>query len=146
MEGKKPDQNCSYKVVKRDIPYTAPSRLSLTALADELGFLKADIGNLTAREKALKAEVARRQRKVIEGNYWRVTLSRGSRETLDRDKLEKKLGKAIIARYYVKISNFVTVKVAARMRDQIYNNKKSSQGAEKRVKKATGARAETAVT
>lgn len=89
----------------------------LADLVDQLGNLKADIANLTTKEKAIKDKLIAAGAAEIDGNIFRATISRGERCTLDMDAVRAKLSPQFIAAH-TKETPTVTVRVTARVHDR----------------------------
>ena len=90
---------------------------TLSQLADDLGFLKAKIAELTSQEKALKEKLIASKCTGVNGDVFRVTISTSERESLDMKAVREKLSPQFIAAH-TSVTEVTTVKVVARVRDQ----------------------------
>lgn len=87
----------------------------MTNIIDELGYLKAQISALTAKEKALKDELIARGVGAYDGDDFRVTVSVAEVERLDLEAAREKLSPQFIRAHTI-TSTRTTVKVVARVR------------------------------
>ena len=83
-------------------------------LVDELGALKAQIAELTAREKEITSLLKASNEAAIDGDLFRATVSDSERETLDTKALRRDYPE--IAAEYVKTTHVTTVRVGARVK------------------------------
>jgi len=83
-------------------------------LVDELGALKAQIAELTAREKEITNLLKAANEAAIDGELFRVTISDSERETLDTKALRRDHPE--IAAEYVKTTHVTTVRCGARVK------------------------------
>lgn len=70
---------------------------NLTKVIDDLGALRAQIAELTAREKAIKESLEGLKAGAYEGDTFRLTISDSVRETLDMAAVREKLSPQFIA-------------------------------------------------
>jgi cell division protein FtsB len=70
---------------------------NLSKVIDDLGALKAQIAELTAREKAIKDSLVDLKAGAYEGDTFRLTISDSVRETLDMAAVREKLSPQFIA-------------------------------------------------
>lgn len=89
----------------------------LSALVDRLAVIKAQLADLTAEEKALKAELIAADLPVIEGTAHRVAVSFcPGREVIDWQTIAEKLNpsRQLITAHTAQGASFHTVRVSAR--------------------------------
>jgi len=80
---------------------------------DRLGEIKAQIADLEKIEKKLKEDLVATGIKVGEGSLFRVTVTTGTRESLDMEAVKEKLSPQFI-RANTKTTEYTTVRVSAR--------------------------------
>lgn len=85
-------------------------------LVDTLGAIKAEIAELTAREKVLKDKLIALGETAIDGELFRATISTSERATLDMDAVRAKLSPQFITAH-TNISTVTAVRVVARIRN-----------------------------
>jgi len=76
----------------RILPLSPYHNLSTGDLVDELGALKARIGDLEAREKLLRAELIDRRTTCAEGSVYSATITEAVRWTLDSKAVRTEMG------------------------------------------------------
>ncbi len=91
----------------------AAALFNSASVVDELGFIKAQIAVLEAKEKALKDALIAGGQASYSGTIYDVSVSTSDRDTVDSKKLRADLGDEIMAGY-VKTSKVTTVRVVAR--------------------------------
>jgi len=88
--------------------------MKTTDLVDALGILKAELAELTKKEKAIKAAIAGRMDargvEAIEGEFYRVV-----RVTAERESIDTEAVKRLLADPPVKRSSVTTYRVNARI-------------------------------
>lgn len=87
--------------------------LTISALFDRLGSLKAQLANLKADEEALRGELIARKVEAAEGDLFRCTVTEALRETLDTERVKAELGERWYSAH-CKIAVTTTVRVSAR--------------------------------
>ena len=87
--------------------------LSIGELADQLGHVKAEAAEVKAREDALRAELISRGVESAEGWLFRVTVTQGTRWTLDAERIKAELGELWTVAHS-KVSTVTTLRVTAR--------------------------------
>ena len=86
---------------------------NLSKVIDDLGALRAQIAELTAKEKAIKDSLADLKAGAYEGDVFRLTISDSVRETLDMAAVREKLSPQFIAAHTNR-TDVRTIKVGAR--------------------------------
>ncbi|MEM7740758.1 MAG: hypothetical protein AAF225_08150 [Pseudomonadota bacterium] len=81
-------------------------------LADELGQLSAQIKDLQAREKAIKAELKARKIKAAHGRHFAVTVAESIRQSLDSKAVRETMGQDWFDDHS-KLSEVVTIRTTA---------------------------------
>lgn len=75
-------------------------KLTSAELADEVGALKAEIGDRNAAIDVLKAEAVRRGLTEADGSLFRITLSPpGEQQRIDKEMLESVFGTAFVQHF-----------------------------------------------
>lgn len=87
--------------------------LTLGALVDRLGALKAQLADLKETEEALRGELIARKVEVAEGDLFRCTVTETLRETLDTERVKAELGERWYSAH-CKIAVTTTIRVSAR--------------------------------
>ena len=72
---------------------------NLTKVIDDLGALRAQIAELTAKEKAIKDSLGDLKAGAYEGDLFRLTISDSVRETLDMTAVREKLSRRRMGRH-----------------------------------------------
>lgn len=85
----------------------------LEVIVDQLGALKAQIAELKKREDALKKELTDAGVEKLEGELFRVTITKSIRETLDMEAVKAKLSPQFI-RAHTRETEYTTIRVSAR--------------------------------
>lgn len=85
----------------------------LIAKVDELGFLLAQIAELTEQADAIKAEIKASGAELISGDLYSATVIEQDRQTLDRKAVEKVLTRDVLTGC-LKTTHVVSVKVTSR--------------------------------
>jgi hypothetical protein len=83
------------------------------SLVDQLGRLQAQIADLEAKEKALKAALVAAGVGAYEGELFRATVSASERSTLDMAAVREKLSPQFL-RAHTKVTPVNTVRVSAK--------------------------------
>lgn len=91
----------------------ASALFNSAAVVDELGFIKAQIAELEAKEKTLTEALKGTGADRFVGSFWDASVSRSERETVNTKQLRADLGEDIIAAY-VKKTQVVTLKLVAK--------------------------------
>lgn len=86
---------------------------NLASTIDRLGVLKAQIAELAAEEKALKAVITEHGPGAYEGDIFRATVSTSERETLDMVAVREHLSRQFIAAH-TSVTEVTMVRVVAR--------------------------------
>ena len=90
------------------------SQTKTADLVDALGILKAEMAELTKKEKAIKAAIAGRMDargvEAIEGEFYRIARVTSERETIDTEAVKR-----LLADPPVKRSSVVSYRVSARV-------------------------------
>jgi hypothetical protein len=86
---------------------------NLTSTVDRLGQLKAQMAELAAEEKELKAVLVEHGPGAYDGLMFRATISVADRNTLDMDAVREKLSPQFIAAH-TRVTEVTTLKVVAR--------------------------------
>ncbi len=84
------------------------------SLVDELGALKAQIAELTAREKEITSLLKAANEPAIDGDLFRATISESERETIDTKAL--RAAHPAIAAEFMRTSFVTTVRCGARVK------------------------------
>jgi hypothetical protein len=92
------------------------TKTNLTATIDELGEIKAQIADLTAKEKALKDALADLEPGAYEGELFRLSISQSDRDNLDMKAVREKLSDQFI-RAHTTTTSVRTLRVSARNGD-----------------------------
>lgn len=82
-------------------------------LVDELGALKAKIADLEKQESALKKQLIASGVTNLEGELFRVTITKSIRESLDMEAVKAKLSPQFL-RAHTRETEYTTVRVSAR--------------------------------
>lgn len=86
---------------------------NLQTLVDDLGRLQAQIAELSAKEKAIKAALIAAGVGAYEGELFRASVSASERETLDMKAVREKLTPQFM-RAHTKVTQVNTVRVSAK--------------------------------
>ena len=89
------------------------AKSNIAPLVDELGQLQAEIADLAERASAIKETLIEAGQGAYEGNTFRATVSKSTRETLDMEAVREKLSPQFI-RSHTNCRPFVSVRVVAR--------------------------------
>ncbi len=96
------------------LPSVSPfHNLTVGALVDRLGALKAQLADLKETEEALRGELIARKVEAAEGDLFRATVTEALRETLDTERVREELGSHWWSSH-CRISVTTTVRVSAR--------------------------------
>jgi len=96
------------------VPSVSPfHNLTVGAIVDRLGTLKAQLADLKADEEALRGELIARKVAAAEGDLFRATVTEALRETLDTERVKAELGERWYSSH-CKIGVTTTVRVSAR--------------------------------
>lgn len=86
---------------------------NLNKVIDELGNIRAQIAELTAKEKAIKESLEGLKPGAYEGDLFRLSISQSVRETLDMKAVREKLSPQFIAAHTNR-TEVRTLKIGAR--------------------------------
>ena len=89
------------------------TQTNLSALIDQYGMLKAQIADLAEQEKALKTALVDLGPGAYEGDMFRLTISEGTRETLDMEAVRAHLSRQFI-QAHTNVAETRTLRVVAR--------------------------------
>lgn len=92
------------------------SKSNIAPLVDELGQLRAEMADLEKRASAIKETLIEAGIGAYEGNTFRATVSKSTRNTLDLEAVREKLSPQFI-RSHTKSSPVISVRVVARTVD-----------------------------
>ena len=86
----------------------------LAKVADDLGLVKAEIAELKKREKGLEKALKDSNESEVDGDYYRVTVSRFEKTSTSWKKIAEKMkASAYMVKTYSKVSDVVKVCVKA---------------------------------
>jgi hypothetical protein len=92
------------------------SKQNLTALVDELGAVKAEVAELTKRERELKAALIAAGVDTVDGRYFRAAIVRTESTVVNWKEVAKRCSRQLIAAHRT-VKQRVEVRVHARVRD-----------------------------
>lgn len=93
---------------------SAAAMFNSAAVIDELGFIKAQIAELEAKEKTLTDALKATGADKFSGSFFDATVSRSERENIDVRRLKEDLGEDVIKDYRKAATQIVTLKLTAK--------------------------------
>jgi hypothetical protein len=87
---------------------------NLRPLIDDLGRIRAELAELSKRERELKDQLIGLGEGAYDGDLFRATVSRSERETLDMEAVRSKLTPQFV-RAHTRVTPVTTVRVSARV-------------------------------
>jgi hypothetical protein len=97
------------------VPSVSPfHNLTVGAIVDRLGALKAQLADLKADEETLRGELIARKVEAAEGDLFRATVTEALRQSLDTEQVKAEMGERWYSSH-CKIAVTTTVRVCARV-------------------------------